>query len=58
MDLRNTGVIKKPAEVQKIFNMNPDVATVPVGHASKIMVPLLVEPLASRNFEADHMDVR
>ncbi|KAL8907094.1 MAG: hypothetical protein Q9171_005999 [Xanthocarpia ochracea] len=35
IDFRYTGVIKMPPEVSKIFNMDPDMATVPFGHASE-----------------------
>lgn len=40
-----------PPEVQKIFNMDPNMATVPFGHASKFMVPLLVVALEPKNLK-------
>ncbi|KAI4087630.1 MAG: hypothetical protein LQ339_008865 [Xanthoria mediterranea] len=44
IDFRYTGVIKMPPEVQKIFNMDPNMATVPFGHATGSHSFLVADP--------------
>lgn len=40
IDFRYKGIIKMPPEVQKLFNGDPTMATVPFGHASKSLPSL------------------